>query len=486
MSSIKGAVKKYKGLSVQIKATLWFTISNILQKGVMFLAVPIFIRILSIEQYGNYNVVLSWLEIFEILATFRIGWGGYIVGLNQYEEDRDAYTSSMQMLSIVITGVMLGVYAIFSGPINAFTKMSTGYTLLIFGMLFAMPAIQFWTVRERVELRYLNVLKVTVTSSVLIVGVGSIAALFSDNKDFAVLVARLCVQGVIAVVLIWHNCHRKFTFFHKEYWLRALRFNVPLLPYYMSLVVLHSSDRLIIDDLIGKTAVAVYGVAYTVSTIMQLFNTSITQALQPWLYKQMKEDKVDEVPHIITFTMLLIALINLMFISIAPEFFTIFAPAKYHEAIWIMPSLIASVVVMYFYQNFVNVEFYFEESRLTAIASIGAAALNIGLNYYFVPKYGYFAAGYTTLASYSVFAIVHYIFMRIVCKKKKYDRHLFDMGHMCLIMFGFFGLSIIMMVGYKLPIIRYSVLAIIIIVVVIKRKLLIQKINSLINMKKKK
>lgn len=479
-------IQKYKNMSVSLKATLWFTVSNMLQKGVMFLTVPIFTRILSGEEYGNYSTFLSWLEIFEILATFRLGWGGYIVGLNKYEDDRGGYTSSMQMLSFTITTVAFGIYWLARGPIEQLVGLDTRYMLVIFGLMYIIPIIQFWTVRERVEIRYKNVLLVTVVSSILFVLVSTIVALGTQQeKDLSIVMTRLVVHGGIALVLLVLNCKERFVFFDKTYWKRALQFNVPLLPYYLSMVVLHSSDRIIIKDLIGKTQAGIYNVAYIISSCMQLFNTSITQTLQPWLYKQMKDGNVKKVPQIILATTGIVAILNLILIALAPEMIWIAAPSKYKESVWIIPPLAASVFVMYFYQHFINIEFYFEESGLTAIASCGAAVLNVALNYWLIPRYGYFAAGYTTLISYLVFAVFHYVFMRKVCKKNHYEEKLIDMKGMVLIAVAFFALAAVLMVGYKYPIIRYTMVLIIGIVGIIKRNLIMDMIGKVLQSKMK-
>ncbi len=41
---------KYRSLSVQAKAALWFTICSFLQKGISFITVPIFTRLMSTEE----------------------------------------------------------------------------------------------------------------------------------------------------------------------------------------------------------------------------------------------------------------------------------------------------------------------------------------------------------------------------------------------------------------------------------------------------
>ncbi len=478
---MKKLLERYKGLSIQTKATLWFTISNTIQKGFLFLTVPIYTHLLTTEEYGKYSIFLSWLEIIEILATFRIGWGGYVVGLSKFEDDRDRYTSSMQCLSVVITTAALLLYIALHGPINTLTKLDTPFVLSIFGIVYALPAIQFWMVRKRVELKYISVFIFSALSSAAVIGFGTLSAIFFPQKDLAVVVSRLAVQGLIGIALIWINCHRNFTFFEKTYWKRALTFNVPLIPYYLSMVVLHSSDRIIIGNLEGESCAAIYGAAYAIASCMQIFNQSFTNTIQPWMYKCMRENDTKKVSRIISISMLIVAILNIMLISLAPEILLI-TPSKYREAVWIIPPLAASAVVMYFYQQFVNVEFYFEESRLIAIASIGAAMLNVFLNYMFIPKFGYFAAGYTTLASYSVFAVCHYIFMIIVCKKKQYKEKLIDMKQMLLILVSFFVFAVALMIGYKFFVIRYVGLLVTCILLFCFRN----KIKEIFELKKKK
>ena len=478
--------KKYKELPIQAKATICYTICNIMQRGISIITIPAYTRILTKEQYGTYSVFLSWIEIFEIIATFRLAWGGFVVGLTKYERERNAYCSSMQCLSITVTSIFLLLYLALSPVINACTGMKTMMTLLIFALLYAMPAIQFWTARRRVEYRYVSVLCVTAISSFLMPVLGVIAAWFSEDKATAVVGARVLVQGSIGLVLIWVNCHNNFTFYNKEFWKRALIFNLPLLPHYLSTVLLHSSDRIIIKQLVGTGAAGIYSVAYSASMAMQLFGTSISQSLQPWLFKKLKEKSYDGISNIMNLSLLLVAVLNLMLIILAPEAVSILAPKSYQEAIWIIPPLAASVVVMFFYQHFVNVEFFFEESRITSAASIGAALLNVGLNYWLIPKFGYLAAGYTTLASYSVFGVVHYIFMCLVCKKNNCPKTIFDIKIMLLIMAMFAGVTVAVAIGYTHLWLRLAVLAIILILLIVKRKVVVGALKQIMKGKRSK
>jgi O-antigen/teichoic acid export membrane protein len=471
-------IKKYKQLPIQGRATIWYTVCNILQRGISIITIPAYTRILSTAQYGSYSVFLAWLEIFEIIATFRLAWGGFVVGLTKYEKERDSYCSSMQCLSITITSFFLVIYLIFAQYINKLTGMNTTMTLLIFALLYAMPAIQFWTARRRVEYRYMSVLIITLISSILMPVLGVAAALISDEKVIAVIGSRVFVQGTMGVILVWVNCHKNFTFYNKEFWKRALIFNVPLLPHYLSTVLLHSSDRIIIKSLAGADAAAIYAVAYSASMAMQLFGTSISQSLQPWLFKKLKDESYLGIDKIMNISLLFVAALNMMLIAFAPEAIAILAPSAYQSAVWIIPPLAASVVVMFFYQHFVNVEFYYEESRITSMASIGSALLNIALNYALIPVFGYLVAGYTTLFSYIVFGIVHYIFMRVVCKKNDCPTNIFDIKSMLMIMLLFACLTVILAIGYKYMVIRFAVIVCVILLCFVKRNVFLSLLSE--------
>ncbi len=50
---------KYKKIPAPVKAGLWFFICTVLQKGIVFLTVPIFTRLLTTEQYGLLTVYQS-------------------------------------------------------------------------------------------------------------------------------------------------------------------------------------------------------------------------------------------------------------------------------------------------------------------------------------------------------------------------------------------------------------------------------------------
>ena len=69
---ISEMILKYKKMSTAVKCSLWFTVANIIQRGVNVIVTPIYTRLLTTEEYGLYSVFMAWFEILVIFATMYL------------------------------------------------------------------------------------------------------------------------------------------------------------------------------------------------------------------------------------------------------------------------------------------------------------------------------------------------------------------------------------------------------------------------------
>ena len=102
------------------------------------------------------------------------------------------------------------------------------------------------------------------------------------------------------------------------------------------------------------------------------------------------------------------------------------------------------------------------------------------LNAILIPTVSYIAAGYTTMISYILFAVMNYYTMKKVAKETGFSMKALDIKMLCCIFFVFCGLSFMIMVLYKTMIIRYVIILFSFVICVIKRKALIGFINKTI------
>ena len=478
---LAGLLDKYTKLPPSVRASVWFTICNILQKGISMITVPIFTRILTEEQFGVYSVYQSWYQIIFVFATLNLSNGVFNNGMIKYEDEKEKFISSMQGLTTTITLFLLTIYLCSMDFWNNIFELSTILVLAMFFDFLVTPAMLFWSARQRFEFRYKKLVAVTLIMAVGSPVLGIATVLCTKYKAEARILSFAAVQIVIGIIFYLYNNFKGRCFYNKKFWRFALAFNIPLIPHYLSQSVLQQSDRIMINSMVGTDKAAIYSVAYSISTMMILVTAAINNSFIPYTYKKMKEKQYDEIKKNANILVVLVGICMFIVIAFGPEIVKIFAPPSYYEAIWIIPPVAVSVYFMFLYPLFGNIEFYFEENKYVAMASITGAIVNVVLNYLMIPIFGYIAAGYTTLFCYILFSAGHYIFMRKVSKKHIQDEKIYNIR--------FIGLfSVLMIVGmlamlfvYEYTMLRYAFILGLFVVMVIKRNYLLSGIN---NMKK--
>ena len=262
--------------------------------------------------------------------------------------------------------------------------------------------------------------------------------------------------------------------FCKEYWKYALGFNVPLLAYYFSQVIFNQSDRIMISHMIGKDKAAVYGVAYTLAMILTFVLSAINNSYVPWFYGKIKEGKQEENKVVSLYIAGIMAVLLLGVIWFAPEMIMILGGKEYIEAVYVVPPVALSLLLLFYSQLFINVEFFYEEKGKLVWASISAALVNLVLNWIFIGRFGFVAAAYTTLISYILFVVGNYCTMKQLLKEKKQEDKSYDYKGLLLILGGFIVVSVIGTMLFSWLWIRIIIAALVLIIILLSRKSLIR------------
>lgn len=483
---MKRYLQIYKQLPVQIKASFWFLICSFFQKGISMITTPIFTRILSTSEYGQFNVFNSWMSIISPIVCLNLYSGVYAQGIVKFEDERFKYSSSLQGLVFSLIAFWTVIYLFSSAFWNELFSLTSIQMLCMFLIIWTSASYSFWSMEQRAAFKYRGQVLLTFLISVLQPAVGIWLIINSSDKVTARIYGMAAVHLVLYIGTFVAQMAQGKQFFSKKYWLYALRFNIPLLPHYLSSTILASSDRIMISRMIGDDEAGIYSLAYSVSLIMTMFNNALLQTIEPWIYRKLKERKIKELAHVAYPCFILIAALNILLIIFAPEVISIFAPREYQDAVWCIPPVTLSVFFMFLYTFFATFEFYYEKTGYIACATVGGAVLNIILNYICIQLWGYVAAAYTTLFGYILYSVLHYYFMRRVCKQyldniKPYSLKLILLIAVATLLVGFFFLFL-----YKNNILRYLFIGLIAIAVFLNRTPLLNMISIVTDIKKKK
>ncbi|CQR70527.1 Polysaccharide biosynthesis protein [Sporomusa ovata DSM 2662] len=473
---------KLEGASEPAKASITFTLCSICQKGIAFCAVPIYTRIMSQANFGYYTIFLSWMQIIAVIATLNLSYHVYMNGMLKYENDRDGYTSAMFGLSSLITLLVFCVYLAAEGFWNQVLGLPTAFVVLMFLEILLQPSYEYWSAYQRFQFKYkaLAALTLGIAFIVPIVSIPLISYVSEEFKGLAAIAAKVGVTIIgyaIPMVMILSKLKKLY---NREYWTFALKFNIPLIPHFLSAIIFQQCDRLMIRDICGDADVAMYSVAFSLSTIMTIVNTAIMNSMIPWTYQNMKKKNYEQIHNVAKMLCLLVATINMLIIFIAPDVMKILAPAEYSDGVYVIAPLIVSVYFMFTVNLFVNIEYYYAQVKYVMFGSIAAAVANVILNYIFINRFGFIAAGYTTLISYILYTYGHYVFMKIVLKKQVGDNvSVYDSKFILLLGGGMLLLSLVCSLLFQTTIIRYAFLAVILTVLFAKRKTIVENLQMM-------
>lgn len=484
MKLLNKAINKYQKIPIAARATLWFVFCSTLQKGISLITTPIFTRIMSTEQYGQFTVYNSWLQIITIITTLRLDYAVFNKGMSKYKDDRDMYTSTMQSLTFIITLVVFLIYLIFHNAINKLIELPTFIMVAMFCELLVFPAVNFWTIRKRYEYIYRSVVIRTVLMVFINAAVGVTAVLLADEKGYARILSSIAVNATFGIVLFTYNAKKGKRLFEWKYAKFAILFNLPLLLHYCSQYVLDQFDKIMIQKMIDMSAAGIYGVAYSAGLIMKIVTQSVNNALIPWQYDKLEKKEFKSLDKNITIIFLFIGCCSLLFSAFAPELIKILADEKYYEAIYVIPPVALGMFFSFAYTTFANVELFFNRNRFTMYISMSGALLNIILNYICIQKFGYIAAAYTTLFCYVFFAVAHYIYTVVSVKKVLGVCSIFNTAGLLMIGVAVLVGGLLIILLYDKPLIRYTILGAAAICCLIFRKNIITFAKSIKSAKK--
>lgn len=476
--SIRKLRQKWGSMSKEARASVAYALCSIVQKCISFINMPIFTRLMSTDEYGEMTVYSSWSGIFSIVLTLNLAYGSFSPAMLKFEKDRDRYISSIQGIWLVLCGFFLLIYLPFQGFWNDILDLPTLFVLFLILETLSINSINLWSGKKRFDYEYKPVVALTLIMSLANTAVSFAFVLLSEQKGSARIIGHVVATLAFGVIIFGLNAIRGKSIFHKEYWKYALGFNVPLLAYYLSQMVFNQSDRLMINHYCGKGKAAIYGVAYTLAMILTFVLNAINNSYVPWFYKKIKEGKEEENAKVANGIAILMAGLIMCIVILAPEVILIMGGEKYAEAIWIIPPVAISLLLLFYAQLFINVQFYYEKKKDLVYASIGAAVANIILNAILIPNVSYIAAGYTTMISYILFAVMNYFTMSKVAKESGLSMKSLDIKMLTLIFIAFTVICFMMMATYKLMIIRYIIVLAGVMVAIIKRKNLITFINN--------
>ena len=406
-----------------VKSSIWYTIANVSLRAVAIITTPIYTGMLTNADYGKANTFNSWIDVFNVFACLCVV---YSIGRAKLDfKDRfDEYMSALQGLSSSF-GLILLIFAfIFRNALSAWIRYEVPLAVGLFAYLCVSPSVEYMMQKCRYEYRYKENILISVITCIGQVALSiTLMLIWSDQRYLGKILGVMLPTFIMGIVFYIRFIVRGKVFYNREYWTYALKIGLPMIPHALALILLAQMDRIMIKNLLGDAEAGLYIFGYSFATLLMIFTNAIGQAWLPWFNETLYEGKRERIRQIQKKLVLLGCFLSFVFIVVAPEALMVLSISNntYWIAKYVVPPIVLGTLAQYFYTNYVNVEIFLKKTPVIAAGSCAAAGINYLLNALFIPRYGYIAAAYTTLASYLVLMVMHYVTVRFVLKEKVYD-----------------------------------------------------------------
>jgi O-antigen/teichoic acid export membrane protein len=406
-----------------------------------FLFIPLYLKYLSAEEYGIYNVLNTNLTLFTYI--FQLGIvSAYarIYFLRKADNTEKEYTWYVVFFHLLYSILLFLIYFLFEKTISdllspSISNSKLGYYSVLMAFLAFLPALYYIFLRlEEKANRF-------VFYQILTVLLLSISVLFNycfyELNLNTFLVSFLFSNLIIWIITVFNlKISFSFNFFFKDI-SETIVFAFPIFISYIAYFFLSKYSILILQNHISLDQIGKFSLAQQIATIPTLVTVAIAKAVQPMLFSAMSDNELQVKSQSLdsSFKLILIWIVGslIFFIDIIFHFFL---PVKYFSIVETTKYMLL-VNLVYNYSIVENsILLYKMKSKIILIITVCGSVLNIILCNLLVGKYEINGIVFSMALAFSLNLCLSIYFSRKYIPIK-YDVKLI-LGSLCFIIFFIF------------------------------------------------
>ena len=335
-----------------LKSSISYTVLGFLPLSVAVIFTPIYTKYLGTTEYG----ILSLFVLYTGIAAQIIGLGVSKAFLYYYwdvykekSELKSLMSSTLGLLlSLQLIFISTGIY--FADSILSFlVKSNQQFTKELFTLCLIQSSFLIYYELFCYFYRNENKLKpyaiISVGTLIFLTSGTIIGVIFLDLKSIGAIYGRFIGYGLIIVP--------SFVYFLNKYglsfnWKQSKTLLIFSLPIFLNSIIgafASGSDKLLIDrlDNLGNLGIYTFGLVFV--TVMEVWLSSISNALSPSIIKFLNEDivvKRREIEGLIYTIFLSVMLLIVTIVLLVYPVLELLIPSKFHEVTTYIPILLAA------------------------------------------------------------------------------------------------------------------------------------------------
>lgn len=396
--------------------TIIFAISTFSSKLMVFLLMPMYTRLLSTADYGVMDIIVNTCNLLIPLVYVSIHEAVIRFAIDKSVRKKDVFTVG---INTCFKGFLIFLPAVFLLKMNT---MLSDYAWLIY--LYIVSACLRSVCCQFT--RGIGLVKLYATD-----GIVATFSVLAFNLIF-MLKMHMGVRGYVLSVILSNflSVILLFLFGHLGKYLiigseskklknQMIRYSVPLIPTTIFWWIMNVSDRYIVKYYQGADVTGIYSASYKIPTIITLLSSIFAQAWQLSAISEYEDkEKDDFYSNVFSYLQAATFMAASGIIMLVKPFTMILVEKSYYSAYNYTPILVFAVIFSCFSTFFSSFYMASKKNNMSLVTTFVGAALNIILNFMFIPKIGAKGAAVATLLSYFVVFVFRIIDTRRFVKLK--------------------------------------------------------------------
>lgn len=386
-----------------VSQALTYGSGGILARVVGFFLVPVYLAAAGTAAFGGAELVISAVAVGAIALRL-----GIVASMSRFTLGESArgdwspviHTVFAFVLATSTAGTVVG--ALLLDRIAVFLDVSRGMAAVgLFGLWVTMNYDVIARV-YRIERRARQWVRVMLVNASLTAVLTALLVVVFDQGAVGLLVGNFAATAVLyAFLLVARRRTIGFRHANGAVLTELLHFSLPLMPANLAIWAINFADRIQLQKLAGPLELGQYAAAARVALALTVVTGAFQIAWAPFAHAVRGEegDEVAKQTYSEVFTgwsivagwgMAAVTLLSAPYIVLT-------FPRQAEDAVHVVP-LLALGIVLYGAYLIVNLPVTIsKKTRVTPLIAGVAASATVGLNFWFIPRYGLVGAGITTV-----------------------------------------------------------------------------------------
>ena len=378
------------------KDIILYSLSTAFNKGSVLLFFPLLTQLLTLEDFGRWSLAI----IVSNLLIPVISLNGSAGILREGSENTAVGFRLLYLFSVI--AVVIGMVSFF-GASTADSPEWLVYAIIIASAeAILLLALTFIRTQEKALTYFLiNIFKALTLLSLV---------LYAKEYSFSLptlLFYHFMIVAFFATVVLCslYRHYSTVVIAFKPIFI----FCVALIPHGMSQWIMSSSDRMIIETMLGSESVGIYSLAYNIALILMLLNSGLSMALPTYMIKNYDNWISRGFDNLLIRYYTCVSLI--LYIFVLGLYLVDSKKFKYlgyygNEMLLLIGIIFLSVYLLGLYYFYANYLFFHKKASVISRTTFLAATLNVVLTFVLIRFLGVVGAAVATLLSYVFYLVV--------------------------------------------------------------------------------